>query len=282
MSVADVVDGAIRELGDFDLIVDESERPETSTYLRRHRHEYVRTVADVVRHKPDAKNTRVMEIGAFFGTVCLSLAELGYQVTATDIPEYMDLPAQVQRYAKHGIATKGVRLQDYVLPFEDESFDVVIMCEVLEHLNFNPIPLLKEINRVLSKGGILYLSLPNYAQIRNRLKVLKGGASGISVKSFFEQVRPGSQAIVYGHWREYTGPEIKQMLVPLGFRIAEQYYFSLAETKRGGGPKKWLGRAFYRKFPIFKENQTTVAVKEERTSLPMNIPETVHSTLRSV
>ena len=48
----------------------------------------------------------------------------------------------------------GVRLQDYVLNFEEGANNAVIMCEVLEHLNFNPFPLLKEINRILSVGGV--------------------------------------------------------------------------------------------------------------------------------
>jgi len=280
--INDIVQDVIKELGDFDLIVDESERPETSDYLQRHAHEYIRTVSDIVEYRPNASGTRIMEIGAFFGAVSLALSRFGYSVTATDIPEYIDMPEQIARYAKHGVATKGIRLQDYVLPFEDESFDVVIMCEVLEHLNFNPIPLMKEINRILSKGGILYLSLPNYAAIRNRLRVLRGGAPGISIDDFYDQVRPGSQVIVYGHWREYTGPEIREMLTPLGFSIARQYYFGLSEVQKGGGIKKRIARAMYRQFPAFKENQTTIAIKERRADLLLRIPETVHPTLRAL
>ena len=279
------VDEAIRELGSFDLIVDDSADSEIqpSTYLARHRHEYLRTVRDLLAHRPPVPGpVRVMEIGAFFGTVCIALASLGYEVTAADIPEYIEMPEQVSRYARHQVKTKGVRLQDFRMPFEDESFDVVIMCEVLEHLNFNPLPLLKEINRILVPGGIFYLSLPNYANIRNRLKVLRGGAPGIDVDFFYEQLRPGGQMIVYGHWREYTGPEVRAMLEPLGFRIERQYYFGLSELQQGGGIKKKLARAVYRRFPALKENQTTIAVREKRTDLPFRIPATVHPELTAI
>lgn len=281
---AQAVDNAIHELGTFDLIVDDAgDGPPPSTYLARHRHEYVRTVSDILHHRPpESGPVRVLELGAFFGTVCIALSALGYDVTAADIPEYIDMPEQVARYGRHGVKTKGVRLQDFRLPFEDESFDVVIMCEVLEHLNFNPLPLIKEINRVLSPGGIFYLSLPNYANIRNRVKVAKGGAPGIGVDSFFEQLRPGGQEIVYGHWREYTGPEVRAMLEPLGFRIKRQYYFGLSEVQTGGGLKKAVARAVYRQFPVLKENQTTIAIREKRADLPFRIPATVHPELTSI
>ena len=282
---AEAVDQAIHELGTFDLIVDDSEGGSAppSTYLLRHRHEYVRTVADILHHRPPQGDpVKVMELGAFFGTVCLALSSLGYDVTACDIPEYIEMPEQIARYARHGVKTKGVRLQDFRMPFEDESFDVVIMCEVLEHLNFNPLPLLKEINRILKPGGIFYLSLPNYANIRNRMKVLKGGAPGIDPGFFYEQLRPGGQMIVYGHWREYTGPEVRALLEPLGFRIERQYYFGLSELQKGGGLKKMLARAIYSRLPALKENQTTIAIREKRTDLPFRIPATVHPELTTI
>lgn len=276
---------AIQELGTFDLVVDDSEDAAAppSTYLYRHQHEYIRTVSDILNHRPPEPGpVRVVELGAFFGTVCIALSSLGYQVTAADIPEYIEMPEQVERYSRFGVRTQGVRLQDFRLPFDDESFDVLIMCEVLEHLNFNPLPLLKEINRVLAPGGIFYLSLPNYANIRNRVKVIKGQAPGIGVPSFYEQLRPGAQTIVYGHWREYTAPEVRAMLEPLGFRIEQQYYFGLSELQQGGGIKKRLARAVYRRFPALKENQTTIAVREKRTDLTFRIPATVHPELTSI
>jgi len=53
---------------------------------------------------------------------------------------------------------------DYVspitnIPVEDESFDAVLCTEVLEHVP-EPIRALKEINRALRTGGMLYLSAP--------------------------------------------------------------------------------------------------------------------------
>ncbi len=283
------VDAAIADIGSFDLKVEGASEGMPSVtsangaagYVARHRHEYVRTARDLLEFmppKPEGDN-RVLELGAFFGTVCIALAKLGYTVTAADAPEFIEQPEQVERYARHGIATQGVRLDDFVLPFGDEAFDVVIMCEVLEHLNFNPLPLLKEINRVLRPNGLFYVALPNPRSLPERKRMLRGETSGIGVLEHFTQLSPNSSEIVYGHWREYAPEEVRRMLEPLGFRIDRQYFFSLSETLPLSSLRRRASRVFYRLFPQFKENQVTLAVRAKRTDLKMRIPATVHRKL---
>ncbi len=47
------------------------------------------------------------------------------------------------------------------LPFEDESIDTVIMNDAMEHVD-HPEEVLKEIKRILKKGGRLYVNFPPY------------------------------------------------------------------------------------------------------------------------
>lgn len=282
---AQAVDAAIAELKDFHLLSDpEMEAGYHQTYVSQHRAEYVRTVRDVLKHRPstDSAKVKILEFGAFFGVVCIALASLGYDVTAADVPEYIDLPEQAQRYKRFGIKTKGVRLEEYVLPFEAEQFDVIIMCEVLEHLNFNPLPLLKEINRIGAPGSIFYLSMPNASSIYHRVHVARGNTGGVQVSEFFEQLDATNSLIANGHWREYTAAETKQMLEPLGYRIADQYFFSIGDSRPPRSTKGRFFRLFLKRWPQFKENQTTIAVREKRTAMVFDIPRTVHPTLRSL
>lgn len=278
------VDQAIAELSGFHLLANpEMQTGYHDSYVSQHRREYVRTVRDVLGHRPPSERpVRVLEIGAFFGVVCIALASLGYAVTAADVPEYIDLPEHAERYARFGVKTRGVRLEDFVLPFDDEQFDVIIMCEVLEHLNFNPLPLLKEINRIGAPGSIFYVSMPNVASIFHRIWVAKGHSSGIRVSEFFEQLDPTNSLIANGHWREYTAYETRQMLEPLGYRIAEQYYFSISDGLPARHLRGWLARKLFKLWPVFKENQTTIAVRENRTQLIFDIPKTVHPSLRTL
>src|SRR4051794_26129754 len=243
-TAADAVDRAIAELSGFHLLADdEMDAGYHADYLIKHRHEYVRTVRDVLRFRPlTGRPQKVLEIGAFFGVVCIALATLGYDVTAADVPEYIDLPEQVERYARFGIQTQGVRLEDFVMPFADEQFDVIIMCEVMEHLNFNPLPLLKEINRIGDPGSVFYLSMPNAASFFNRIWCLRGNTNGVKIREFFAQLDPSDSLIANGHWREYTGAETREILERLGYRIERQYFFSLGETLPPKGLKSRIFR----------------------------------------
>ena len=238
----------------------------------------------MLRHRPPVEpGIKVLEIGAFFGVVCIALASLGYDVTAADVPEYIDLPEQKERYGRFGIATRGVRLQAFAMPFEDERFDVIIMSEVLEHLNFNPLPLLKEINRIGAPGSIFYVSMPNAASIFRRLGArprIRAGASRSPSSS--SQLDPKNLLIGNGHWREYTAAETRWMLEPLGYRIADQYYCSFAEIPPFNGLRSRLFRTFLKRWPVFKENRTTIAIRDRRPALEFDIPQTVHPTLRSI
>lgn len=277
------IDEVISDFGGFDLLPEDYEgAPTDSSYIHGHRHEYIRTLRDISAHFGSVRGLKVFEIGAFFGVVSIALAREGADVIASDVPEYMGLAAQRKRFGDEGVRIDEMRLEDFIIDAPEDSIDCVVMCEVLEHLNFNPLPLLKEINRILRPGGLFYLSLPNQSTLRMRLRALRGKAIGIPVDSFFRQLDPRSPEIANAHWREYTAQDIREMLEPLGFAIARQYYFSLGECRSGGGPRKALGRLFYRTFPFFKENQTTLAVKRERTSISFSIPGTVHPTLREL
>ena len=58
-------------------------------------------------------------------------------------------------------------------PFADETFDVVVATEVIEHL-YNPEGAVKEIYRILRKDGMLIGSVPNEYHLRKRIEILFG------------------------------------------------------------------------------------------------------------
>ncbi len=63
-------------------------------------------------------------------------------------------------FCKHiGYKMFEVDLEKGILPFEDESFDIVIASHVLEHLP-NPKDIIKEMNRVLKTGGQSIIATP--------------------------------------------------------------------------------------------------------------------------
>lgn len=57
------------------------------------------------------------------------------------------------------------------LPYNDEEFDMVICSDVLEHIE-NPSQLLRDIRRVIKPNGFIFITIPNCANILQRIYFL--------------------------------------------------------------------------------------------------------------
>jgi SAM-dependent methyltransferase len=227
-------------------------------YLTNAHPSYRRTLLDVARSCARQSNTsrppRILEIGAYLGVVSLCLARLGMQVTALDIPEFVVNKRLQKRYHEAGVELAAANLRDYVLPFTEERFDLVIMCETLEHLNFNPLPVMAEINRVLRADGQLYLALPNLASLPLRFNLLCGRSIHNPISDFAAQLSDKANMIVGLHWREYTRGELLEMLAMTGFRCERHAYDMPVRASR---PAMLL----YRLFPALRPAQNLLARK---------------------
>lgn len=233
-----------------------------SVYLEHARCSYLRTLRDIVRIADtmplERYRIQLLEVGAFLGVVSCVLARLGFRVTAHDIPEFMQNDHLASRYGKDGVATIAANLRNYALPADDAVFDIVIMCETLEHLNFNPLPVFSEINRVLTPHGYLYLSLPNQASLVNRGKLMFGRSIHNPVIDFVEQLARTSNMIVGIHWREYTGDELEELVTRSGFSVVSHQFYTTHKASV-------LAHAAYALFPRLRSNQTIIARKTENS-----------------
>ena len=197
-----------------------------NAYLNSSKDSYVRTIRDIDDiFKQDRSGRNVLEIGSFLGVVSISLKKLGFNVCALDIPEFYNSSALKSLYEKNGIPFTGLNLRNSKLPMESNSLDAVILCEVMEHFNFNPLPVLQEINRVLKDGGYIYIGMPNQTNLTNRIKLIKGRSIHNPIGDYFQQLNKNNNMIVGLHWREYTLNETVELLQKMGFDIVEKYYF---------------------------------------------------------
>lgn len=220
-------------------------------YLRSLKDSYVRTVRDVDSlFKGDRSDRNILEIGSFLGAVSISLKTLGFNVSATDIPEFHDSSSLRSHYEKNGIPFTGLNLRGAKLPCESDSMDAVIMCEVLEHLNFNPLPTLVEINRVLKTDGYLYIGMPNQSCIRNRVKMFFGRSIHDPIEYFFQQLDRRYNMVVGLHWREYTLEETVELVEKMGFAAIERKYFYNRGLTRPYSPMAMLMKVVYAYSPF--------------------------------
>jgi len=98
-------------------------------------------------------------------------------------------------------------------PFPENSFDVVTCFEVLEHLKYSPIPMMKEIKRVLKPQGCLVLTTPNINSARSVIRMLCGRSP--------QQCPYFHNSLEYGiiHPKEYTVEEVRDLFASLGFTV---------------------------------------------------------------
>jgi len=99
-------------------------------------------------------------------------------------------------------------------PYESEYFDVVLFCEILEHLTKDPAHTIGEVNRVLKSNGVCVFTTPNVNWFDNIRKLLLG-------ENIYDQY---SGYGPYGrHNREYTIGEVQHLLTLHGFEIEKSF-----------------------------------------------------------
>lgn len=98
---------------------------------------------------------RILEIGCGIGSIVSALTEQGYDITGTDISS---------EAIAHGLEKYGdIKLQVQVaeaLPYESESFDIVLSFDLFEHIA-QADRHISEVCRVLRPGGYYLLETPN-------------------------------------------------------------------------------------------------------------------------
>lgn len=110
---------------------------------------------------------KVLDLGCGNGRIGVLFVE-NNEVFGIDISELA-----VSEAKKKGIKAQVGDLS-CGLPFINESFDVVLLIDILEHV-FDPMFLLREACRVLKKGGMMLCAIPNAANFINRSYFLVTG-----------------------------------------------------------------------------------------------------------
>jgi ubiquinone/menaquinone biosynthesis C-methylase UbiE len=102
--------------------------------------------------------SRVLDIGCGDAGVIIAFAEAGANVVGIEVDERSIHRGRL-RAEEHGVSATLLEGAAESLAFPDESFDLVILDNVLEHVQDRE-RTLSEIHRVLRPGGLLYMVTP--------------------------------------------------------------------------------------------------------------------------
>jgi glycosyltransferase involved in cell wall biosynthesis/SAM-dependent methyltransferase len=204
----------------FDLVssvqVEDAPSEELKTYVQADFKRFVYTLGLV----PERSNQTLLELGAnpYFTTTLLSK----FRNADLHLANFFDHaePEGSQRVTIHKTKEtftynyKHFNIEKDAFPYEDDTFDVVLFCEIIEHLLFDPVHALVEIKRVLKPGGILVLTTPNVVRLDNVRKIIGG-------ENVYD---PYSGYGPYGrHNREYTQEDLFSLLSVNGFTVSTMF-----------------------------------------------------------
>jgi 2-polyprenyl-3-methyl-5-hydroxy-6-metoxy-1,4-benzoquinol methylase len=181
----------------------------------------------------------VLDIGAHWLHQSLMWRDAGFRVTALELAATFALPAIRALAEREGIALAGYESLESpaaIANVADEQVDVVLFCEILEHITFNPVTFWREVYRVLKPGGTIVLTTPNYYRLRGKawrwLRFAAGGGAGAGVGEILATPTFGT------HWKEYSRREVVDYFA----RLSPDFAVSAAYARHTwGGPQRHPG-----------------------------------------
>jgi SAM-dependent methyltransferase len=98
------------------------------------------------------------------------------------------------------------------MPFGDGEFNTVLIWELIEHLAYDPMFMMAQVNRVLKTGGQVFITTPNIASARSIRAILDGGQP--QLYPYYNKRR-----LLDRHHIEYAPPEIRALMAAAGFAV---------------------------------------------------------------
>jgi SAM-dependent methyltransferase len=112
----------------------------------------------------------VLDLGAGKGIDLQIAKEVNSNCRAIALESY---GPYVQILQGKGIEVFSANIEKDKLPFEDNSVDVIIMNQIMEHVK-EVFWILHEVTRVLKRNGSFIVGVPNLASLHNRILLLFG------------------------------------------------------------------------------------------------------------
>jgi 2-polyprenyl-6-hydroxyphenyl methylase/3-demethylubiquinone-9 3-methyltransferase len=185
-----------------------------SAYLNAHFARFMKTKEFAVGQT--SQKLSILDVGAHWLHETYLYAIDGHLIRCVDSANTMREPSVIAAAKELGCtlhAAAHLEFGDGITEIETSSIDLVLFCEILEHLAFNPIDLWKEIYRVLRAPGRIILTTPNanyWPHLRSSIQRLQaGGGWGAPVADIMGTGTFGH------HWKEYTAGEIKEYFARL-------------------------------------------------------------------
>jgi SAM-dependent methyltransferase len=190
-------------------------------------------IREALMHVPPAQSDdqRLLDLGCYAAMIPWYADVLGYRdITGVAYEPRMHFHRDIKKVEgvtdlKLDMAFLNVEEDNW--PFADESFNVVLCFELLEHMATDPMHMMAELNRVMVPGGVLVLTTPNSASWAALARVVLG-EQPYNWTAFY-----GVPGLVNRHNREYTPREVARLVEDTGLEVTELITFQRARLSLG-------------------------------------------------
>jgi 2-polyprenyl-3-methyl-5-hydroxy-6-metoxy-1,4-benzoquinol methylase len=121
--------------------------------------ERAKFVENVLSTELVTRGLKILDIGAGEGSTSKILSKNNFVFSLE--PKFERIKKNEKTNSLQPVIAEGLKL-----PFQSSSFDLIILQDVIEHLNINK-EFVDDLNHLLKKNGIIYLSTPNRLSIIN-------------------------------------------------------------------------------------------------------------------
>ena len=156
-------------------------------------------------------------------------------------------------------------------PYDDESMDVVLACEIIEHLAHDPLHMLREIRRILRHDGMLILTTPNCSSLTSMANILYQ----VSNPYVYSQYPP-RRSLESGHVREFVPCEVRILLAYAGLEVVEEFTRFIGSSYKTHAPIRAVLETWNLPSELRGEQYFVAARKAAVADLP-GYPESIFS-----
>lgn len=182
---------------------------ESDEYHFGHTRRIARTLQVLVDQKPEGTLLEIGTEGLFPLAIQELLPDISVFVTTFEEQPSDKFSVEMNGYSGE-FNNMTLNLEHDAIDMPSHSFDWVICCEVLEHMDIDPMFMLSEVNRVTKYDGNLLLTTPNIVSSRGLTKML----NGVEPYFFMQYHKDRSP---YRHNYEYSVHSLVKVLQAAGF-----------------------------------------------------------------
>ena len=187
--------------------------PSNDKYLSTHKKRFIRTLEILLERDPsglllELGHSRILPIALQNLSPSLDIHSTIYSTT----PFVSSLFVSLGEESREISTLYYTNFEENKFPAADETYDIILCTEVIEHMEQDPMFLFSEVNRLLKTNGLLLVTTPNIHSSRNITKMLSGADP-----YFYMQYRSSGSRDRHNY--EYSVLTLSNVVSSAGFNV---------------------------------------------------------------